>query len=603
MLLARGVSKIMRTSNTRPALPFPELAEPGTVASSPRRSAPPVPDQRRAPSPSGSAGRTIGPADPAAADAPPPALPSASARTWADVVRGRPVAEGCAATIPGRERPRGLESLKWPSVSVGRARALPEPGPDVRSEAIAAPSRTPSPDTVARAGRAAQVFRAIVEGRIHEASLSEVAEAQAIALATARDLFMDPQLDAGLRAAVEAKLRCFVDRHPGAEVAELVLGDRDARTRQLDALSLLLWTFTSPDDPGDRDLRLAIMDKLAGMGRLSDLPPVLLHVRRATTPSDLWKGQECVRGITARLGPPVDRARLADEPEIGPLLVGPKRAQADWGVRLSPEDRERAITAVLERGKIKGWTPFRGEHYGAAVWVVEFEDRLPGEDGPIKAAFKPEPSWPDKRECWYSREILAYVFDRAVTRTSRVPVTVEALLPVYAGAGERWCSCGSMSFWEPKAEPYGRKPASGAWNASIDEVPGKFRHLERRPWFQDEMAQARTLLYLLNNPDCIANNMVSRNNYANILVVQDDRWTTKLIDWASAVRGDRNAGGVDDAIRDDFLPRRPVPEIAAALRRVPSREVIAVAEGFVKRPDARFLAGRVRHLRQAWQGT
>src|SRR6185503_8557480 len=97
------------------------------------------------------------------------------------------------------------------------------------------------------------------------------------------------------------------------------------------------------------------------------------------------------------------------------------------------------------------------------VYVVTFKETLPGEKEPIRAAFKPELSWFEKKECWYSREVLMYTFDRAFTRTGLINPTVEVAIPLH----EPGCEVGSLSFWEPRAEPLGRRPAESAWDGTV----------------------------------------------------------------------------------------------------------------------------------------
>jgi hypothetical protein len=482
----------------------------------------------------------------------------------------------------------------------------PKPSEQPKEDAFdrghpAVPRSTPGPARIDPAV-AARLLAAFLAGDHPITRPAELLAIQALALDTVLRLFRTPGDDDALLGAVREKLGWFSKHLPNTAGARALFGEGPAA--QCDALNLILRTFHG-EDAGDQRLRMAAYDKLGKLGRPADVPALLLHVRKATTPADLYHAQAAATAVAARSGPPVARTNLSFDAELGPLFVGPLRPVERHTEKLSAAERTRAIEEVLRRGRVASMQLLKtGQYHAQDVWVVEFEERLPGE-GPIKAAFKPEPTWPGKTECWYAREVMAYAFDQRFAQTGRINPTVETMLPVPSSPTDTvgtW-SVGSLSFWEPYAEPYGRRPPDHAEDGLTppDQIPTHLAHVAKEPWFQRELAEIKTLAWILNNADLLKNQVVPRDNLANLLIVgPPNERSTRVIDWASAAGGDRNSGCHRDPIEDGFLPSEPDPRIVAGLGPNTRQAVEDVIAEFVKSDDAAFVADRAERARKRW---
>ncbi len=425
-------------------------------------------------------------------------------------------------------------------------------------------------------------FGEIISGAKLEVD-DELRTLQAIALNTLQSTFTNRYHDdQPLKHAVGEKQPHFSRHERGADFETAFFKHHSLAEKQRDALCLVLRTFNDPTN--DVELRCAVFTKLGQMGTHEDLDAVMPHVRKATSPRDLFFGLGCIKEMTKRLGSPVKRTNLHHDPVIGPLLAKD---------RLSAAERQQVIEEVLKRGEIRKVRPFdsKGEYHGSEVCVVEFTETLPGEKSTIKAAFKPEAQYWDKKEAYFSREVLMYEFDREFTKTGLINPTVEAFVKVHGSHHE----LGSMSYWEPRAKPYARRPPGRAHEAMVppnDPLP-EHRHLAGEPWFQRRMDQLRTLLYIFNNDDLLANNVNPRDNLANILVVVDQQgvWDMRVVDWAAAAGGNRNSN-VYIELDEGILPRRGDPELMRRIAQAPKDALRETAEEFVKPGDAERLARR-----------
>lgn len=495
--------------------------------------------------------------------------------------------------------------------------ASPEPARAGYGAPCAGPIRSGSPSSllaVRTAGtldvpRLREAFRACLADAWPALDQDDLLKLQAVALSAVRRLFTNPGRDEALTAAVEKKLAFYRDHDVGPAVASAIFGrdPADVSGIQLDAMNLLLRTFVDSRE-SDKRLRLAIYDKMATMGRRQDVPALLIHFRRATTPADFFGAQCAIQGIAARTGSPVERRDLSEDPEIGPHLDGPLRPAELRGQPLDPDARRRVIEAVLQRGAIEKLVKFKaGEVHAQGVWVVTFKEKLPGE-GPIKGAYKPENIWLDKPECWASREVLAYALDKEVLETGRINPTVEAILPMPDPAtnlpGSGPTAIGSISFWEPRCGAYGHRAPGHERDGAAprDTIPPEYQGLAAKPWFQEQFDELRCLAYLMNNADMIKNHCVPKNNFSQILVVEEPRGGQSLraVDWSSALGGDRDSGGYFDLIEDEFLPNRPPPSITRALASIAPGQLTELASRFIRPADAAVLELRLDGMRRRW---
>lgn len=425
------------------------------------------------------------------------------------------------------------------------------------------------------------LFGAILAGDAYALD-EDVYALQAIALALIDRTFGHSHESNRLRERVQEKRPAFAGQERDPLFEHALFKGRSDHERGRDLLCFLLRTFQSGEH--DAPLREAVYAKLGKMGTHEDLDAILPHVRRATTGRDLFYGLSAIRELTGRLGSPTARSNLHSDPAIGPLLA---RSE------LSADERRAVIEEVLRRGKIEKVSRFEsGEYHGSEVFVVEFAEKFADEAHPLRAAFKPEQIRFDHTEAMFSREVLAYELDRRFFKTGLINPTVEAFIPVHDHAYE----LGSLSYWEPRAKPYARRPPGRGHEALVppnDPLP-EHRHLAGEPWFQRRLAQLRTLLYILNNDDLIANNVNPRDNLANILVVVDKHgdWDARAIDWAASAGGNRNSRVYEDLDRA-ILPEKADAALQAAIAKTPKEAVASLAKEFVKDADAEKLAGRM----------
>lgn len=425
------------------------------------------------------------------------------------------------------------------------------------------------------------LFGSILAGRAYAID-EDVYTLQAIALEMIDRTFGHSHDSNRLRERVREKRPAFAGKERDALFEHALFKGRSEHERGRDLLCFLLRTFQGGEH--DAPLREAVYAKLGKMGTPEDLDAILPHVRRATTGRDLFYGLAAIREMTGRLGAPSERGNLHMDPTIGPLL-----ARTD----LSASERQTVIEEVLRRGKIEKVSRFEsGEYHGSEVFVVEFAEKFADENRPIRAAFKPEQLRFDHTEAMFSREVLAYELDRRFFKTGLINPTVEAFLQVHDHAFE----LGSLSYWEPRAKPYARRPPGRGHEALVppnDPLP-EHRHLGGEPWFLARLAQLRTLIYILNNDDLIANNVNPRDNLANILVVVDKHgaWDARAIDWAASAGGNRNSRVYED-LDTAILPKKPDAALQAAIAKTPKDAVVLLAREFVKDGDAEKLAGRM----------
>lgn len=424
-------------------------------------------------------------------------------------------------------------------------------------------------------------FAEILSGGKYEID-GDLRALQAIALNTIQATFTNRfDDDHALKAAVGEKQAHFAEDGRGADFERAFFKHRSVDEQQRDALCFVLRTFKDPAI--DAELRSRVYQKLGLMGTHEDLDAVMPHVRKATSSKDLYYGLKCIETMTARLGSPVKRSNLHHDPEIGPLLAKD---------RLTEDEQRKVIEEVLKRGEIKRVRGFdSGQFHGSEVLVVEFAEKLPGEKKPIKGAFKPEYNYREKTEAYFSREVLMYEFDREFTKTGLINPTVEAFIRAH-GSGYQ---LGSLSYWEPRCKPYARRPEGhehDGWVPPNVPLP-EHQHLAKEPWFQRRLDQLRTLVYIFNNDDLLANNMNPRDNLANILIVVDQQgnWDMRVVDWAAAAGGNRNSH-VYGNINEGILPKHGEPDLMREISQAPKEYVRETAEHFVKEDDAARVARR-----------
>lgn len=155
-------------------------------------------------------------------------------------------------------------------------------------------------------------------GDVDEPELDDRMTLQAIALETALLLFDDHYgTDGRLRSALTKKW-VFFQPHFSERLADVVNAGRDRVARQLDAVLVLLHTFTSPDDDG---LRAPLLEKLGAMGRPQDLGAILRHAFDGTDSDREWS--------LAALRALLKRAPAPATPRRRPRLRGPLLPELD----------------------------------------------------------------------------------------------------------------------------------------------------------------------------------------------------------------------------------------------------------------------------------
>ncbi|MEQ8276531.1 MAG: hypothetical protein RMA76_19845 [Deltaproteobacteria bacterium] len=356
-----------------------------------------------------------------------------------------------------------------------------------------------------------QVFDDIVLGAPSDISEADLRGLQALALDTIHRTFDDKYgNDTFLREQVGKKLDSFADARFDEAFARSILAGRKLSDKQCDALAFVLRTFLDSSD-SDSLLRRAAIMKLGEIGRRRDVGAILPHVRKGDS-SDLHHGLGAIRSITKRRGSPQTRKRLRDHPVVGPLL---KKGE------LTTDEHQLLVEMVLKHGTIDRVDEMKGGAHFNPVFFVTFKETEPAPGGkrrPIRGVFKPETTWPGKDRSYFAREVSAYEFDRTFARTGLVPPTVEGLLPLGRGPS---CELGSLQYMIPDAEPLGyriREQGVEKW-----KYQPAFEHLKKDPAFLRQMNRARTILYVLGDPDKLPSNVKPLPNLANFMVSGGNR--------------------------------------------------------------------------------
>jgi hypothetical protein len=393
--------------------------------------------------------------------------------------------------------------------------------------------------------------------------LGDVVALQTMALEVAQRLFTNEfNDDSDIKHHVGLKQARY-----GASATNHLPGVQDAvfrgnlRDRQCDALLVLLHTFRGVDE-ADTELRRAVLQKLAKIGRASDLDFVLPLCRKSPHSSDLHHALEAAKAIGKRHPP--KRGGLHGDPIIGPLLRKPG---------LTDDERRTVVEAVLTRGEVKSARRHNGGNMNE-VHFLTFKETMKdrhGHDVAIRAVYKPERTWPGKDKCFYAREVAAYEFDRAFAKTGMVPPTAEVLLEIDGNVG-----LGSLQFMIPNARPLGAD-LSGM---SVDEarkhagdLHPDFRDFVHSDDYKRQESKLRTLLFVLGDPDKLANDVHPKANLQNIMVDANRRlW---MIDNAYSMGAPPRDPG------DELLPNRIESSVVDTLHNIDPREVTTALEPLV----------------------
>jgi hypothetical protein len=444
--------------------------------------------------------------------------------------------------------------------------ATPSPEIHVTVDPVEASMPRPAPATAGPR----QAFFAICDGARVELPPATLRALQAMALDTLQELFTNSfGKDEGLKRVVRSKQHDYAQvRREG--LAGQVLSGLDVRDRQLECLRFVLRTFQELD-PSDTALRRAVFGKLGELGRRRDIDAVLPHARKGNA-SDLHHGLECVRAITQRRGSPQERGGLAGDPRIGPLL------RRD---RLSERERRDTIEAVLRHGAIVGVERQHGRNLNE-VYFVTFAETVADAAGrrrQVRGVFKPERTHFGKERASFSREVASYELDKRFAKTGLIPPTVEALIDLDG----RGCSVGSLQLFVEDTRPLGR---------TYREYDPYFDHLRSTERFQKQEAQARTLLFVLGDPDKLPSDARPEPNLCNLLV--DRRGRLWLID------GGFSLGVPPRAPGPSLLPRAIDAVTYDNLRATSREQVEALARRHVTAADAhdagRRLGEALQHL-------
>lgn len=431
-----------------------------------------------------------------------------------------------------------------------------------------------------REGVLARVFDDIVAGAPSDVSEADLRGMQAMALDVIQRTF-DNRFgnDAFLLEQVGRKLESFESDRFDPTIARGILAGRKLADKQCDALAFVLRTFTG-QSTSESLLRRAVIMKLGEVGRRRDVGALLPHVRKGDS-SDLYHGLGAIRAITERKGSPQIRKRLDRHPVVGPLLTKET---------LTPDEHNLLVEMVLKHGTIDRIDELHGGAHFNPVFFITFKETEPGPDGkrrPIRGVFKPETTWDGKDRAYFSREVSAYEFDRSFARTDLVPPTVEGLLPL--GRGSK-CELGSLQYMIPNARALGyriREDGVEKW-----KYHDEFRHLEKDPDFLRQMARARTILYVLGDPDKLPSNVKPLPNLANFMVSDGKRlW---LIDNAYSQ-------GAAPKPHRDILPERHDGTVLEAFERSLSHGRSGIEEAlstFIEDHDASEVSRRTDVARQ-----
>jgi hypothetical protein len=151
------------------------------------------------------------------------------------------------------------------------------------------------------------------------------------------------------------------------------------------------------------------------------------------------------------------------------------------------------------------------------VYFLTYKDSIALADGtraPIRAVFKPENTYVGKEKPFFTREVSAYEFDRDFARTGMVPPTVEGVLARTQVPGKgRPHGIGSLQYMIPNSQPLGK---------SAVQLDPKFKPFLESPGGKQQMAEIKTLLYTLNDPDKLpAKGGFPNPNWGNIMAVPD----------------------------------------------------------------------------------
>ncbi|MBL8955949.1 MAG: hypothetical protein JNK82_34560 [Myxococcaceae bacterium] len=420
------------------------------------------------------------------------------------------------------------------------------------------------------AHRLGGLLHELLAGNEPQLSSTDLRRLQAAALHVADRLFTNEfNTDGELKGQLRAKKGSYGDVAPSEQLERaLFTGNTDAR--QADALAVILRTFQSSSDSALRSVALV---KLGELGRPRDADVALLVARRGDA-SDLYQGMQAAQRIANRHQSPLGRNFLAraegplsKDPVIGPLLART--------TPLSDAERTQVLEAVLSRGDVDlSKTKKHSGNNRNEVYFLTFKETLPGPNGtrePIRAVWKPENTWVGKDRAYWAREVAAFEFDKAFTQTGLVPVTVESVLAIDSSGHK----VGSLQWLVADAKPLGK---------SVLEYDPKFDGLRKTDGYKRQEAKLRTLLYIFNDPDKLANNVHRTPNLQNVMVDKNDRlW---MIDNAYSM------GAPDGEVDRSILPKTPDPELAQKLGPVDAADVAATMGRYVQKRDAQDVAKR-----------
>lgn len=403
--------------------------------------------------------------------------------------------------------------------------------------------------------RARRLFDETIAGAGPDTCGDEMMSLQAFALNQVQALFDNKfGSDGEIKHQVGLKQASYTNEAPTDVVAGALYGGRKTTDQQADALNFIVRTFQGS---GDQALRMAAMNKLGEVGRRRDIDALMPLVRKGTS-ADIFHGLEAIKAITRRRGSTQERSVLMKDKKIGPLL----RKSS-----LTGNERTRAIEAVLSRGEVKSMKRHGGTNRNE-VWFVTFKDTLPGPNGQreqIRGVFKPEKCWPGKDRAYFSREVASYEFDRRFAKTDTVPPTVEALIGVPGSDG---CELGSMQWMVEGSQPLGK---------DVLHYDPKFDGLRKTPEYEAQMAKIRTLLYILGDPDKLANNVHKTPNLQNIMVDQHGKL------WMIDNSYNLGAAPLPDA---GLLPKKPDPTTTGQIKSASHDDVRHSMESYISSGDA-----------------
>lgn len=327
--------------------------------------------------------------------------------------------------------------------------------------------------------------------------------------------------DTHLKQAVAAKQAAMQVHARGAEFVAALTQGTELAEQQRSALRVVLSTFTGANDA---ELRSSVSAKLAEVGEQGDWVALSRRIKKGNG-RDISEGLKDIASLCERHGSP---ARKGVSQRTKSLLNNPSRTEGET---------KEAISAVLRDSPIVASKRHQGTNLNE-VYFLTFDQAMTLPDGTaqvIRGVWKPERMYEGKTRSFYGREVAVYDLDNEITGTGLVPPTVETVIDGRVG---------SLQFMVPNAKPAGK---------NLTEWAPEFDPLRQTPAFEQQMAQLKTLLFVVSDPDKLPNNVHAQANLQNLMIDNNGRlW---MIDNAFSL------GAPDGEVSIAMLPNTDTPAL------------------------------------------